>query len=189
MAAATRVLNPYPIIEWNLNKRYLYDLSQKGVSIAPSFWFFEGHEQDLQSILSSHNEHKWFLKPIVGACASQRCAFSAMNGHRQKPSLTQRLNEGGMILQPYIRSVEKDGEFSIIYIDGRPSHTVQRSRCPEIIACKMILGPPIIPSRRHLAFRGRQRMCGPHCHSKKTLGRPNRCPGLEGQVGAEWIKD
>ena len=37
-AAATRLLNPIDVVLWNLDKRYLRDLAERGVPTVPTLW-------------------------------------------------------------------------------------------------------------------------------------------------------
>lgn len=124
VSQVTALLNSYPIIEWNINKRYLHKLHNLGVAIAPSFWI----EQpiDIREILNTEQHSRWFLKPIVGACAESTLRFERSEWKIAQTLINSKMNDGGMILQPYIQSVETDGEWSIIMFDGEISHSVQK---------------------------------------------------------------
>ena len=126
VSTQSRLINPLPMIQWNLNKGYLQDLAERGVSIAPSYWFTEDTELNLRHILAEAPHRKWFLKPIIGACAESTLRFHKADYAEAEALIQSKLKDGGMILQPYIESVETEGEFSIIYIDGQPSHAVQK---------------------------------------------------------------
>ena len=126
VSAQTLLLNPYPILEWNLSKTYLDELSQKGVSIAPSHWITKQNPNQLKHVLDQYTEDRWFLKPIVGACAESTLRFDRSELEAAEALIQSKLEDGGMILQPYIQSVEQDGEYSLIFIDGVASHAVQK---------------------------------------------------------------
>lgn len=124
----TNLINPYPIVEWNISKRYLQNLNDLGVPIAPSFWLDK--KIDIREILNSQSYSKWFLKPVVGACAESTLRFSAKEWQEAQVLVDSKLNASGMILQPYIESVETDGEWSVILFDGQFSHAVQKIPVP-----------------------------------------------------------
>ncbi|MEC8381853.1 MAG: hypothetical protein VXZ96_16100 [Myxococcota bacterium] len=126
VSQVSHLLNPYPVLKWNLNKTYLAQLSNQGVSIAPSYWITKHNPVQLEPIFEDHNEQHWFLKPIVGACAESTLRFHRSEVASAQALIESKLDDGGMILQPYIKSVEQDGEFSLIFIDGQPSHAVQK---------------------------------------------------------------
>ena len=73
-----------------------------------------------------------FLKPVVGATARETLRFVCNDeGLAQAQSHVDRLlpNEG-LMLQPYLESVETDGELSALYFDGEYSHGVRKVPVP-----------------------------------------------------------
>jgi hypothetical protein len=47
----TRMINPYPIIKWNMDKHYLRDLVNKGINIPPTVYIEPGDPRTLQGII------------------------------------------------------------------------------------------------------------------------------------------
>ena len=120
----TILLNNADIVHWNSDKRYLKDLSEKGVSIAPTVWLEES--KDILTILKEKEWSKAFLKPIVGACAYDTLRFTESEARIAQRLLDKVLPTSGMMLQPYLERVETEGEFSAIYFAGELSHCVQK---------------------------------------------------------------
>jgi glutathione synthase/RimK-type ligase-like ATP-grasp enzyme len=120
----TMLWNDHKIIKWNSDKRYLRDLQEKGVPIAPTVWLEE--EQDIASILQDKNWDRAFLKPIVGACANDTLRFTIEESSVAQQLLSGVLKNCGMMLQPYLSRVETEGEYSAIYFAGKLSHCVQK---------------------------------------------------------------
>ena len=119
----TYLFNPVEIVEWNLKKTYLKDLEAAGLAIAPTVWIEK--PSDLKGLLCMHGWNRGFLKPVVGACAVDTKRIVVNETERVQVWLNERIARGeGMMLQPYLETVETEGEFSVIYFGRRLSHCV-----------------------------------------------------------------
>jgi glutathione synthase/RimK-type ligase-like ATP-grasp enzyme len=116
--------NPPEIVKWNLDKRYLLELKDKGISIIPTVLVEQGQARNLQSIIEDHNWQEIIIKPTVGASAYQ--IFKAKK--EQISSLQVKMDEvlakSAVLVQPFMPQVQTEGEYSFIFIGGRYSHTV-----------------------------------------------------------------
>ncbi len=128
IASATRLFNPPEIIRWNTNKQYLRDLEAARVPTIPTQWLAQGGACDLASILQQSSWRRAFLKPIVGASSSgtlrfdvDRDGIAAGQAH-----LDRLLPTHAMMLQPYYDSVESEGEYSVIFVENQPTHSVRK---------------------------------------------------------------
>ena len=118
--------NPPEIIAWNTKKTYLRDLNERGVAIAPTF-FFEAEEQvDLSLLLKQTGWKRGFLKPVVGATARETLRFDQAELGKAQSHLDRLLQNEGMMFQPYLSAVEEVGELSAIFLGGRFSHAVRK---------------------------------------------------------------
>jgi glutathione synthase/RimK-type ligase-like ATP-grasp enzyme len=121
----TLLINSATSLLWNLNKNYLFELSTKGIPIAPSVILEP--EDDIPSkfeMLSHVKSERFFCKPLVGASAIHTLRFDKGQLHLLIEHC-QKI-EQPMILQPYISSVETEGEVSLIYFGNEFSHAVQK---------------------------------------------------------------
>ncbi|RMF75697.1 MAG: hypothetical protein D6744_13160 [Planctomycetota bacterium] len=132
VGAATRLFNPAPIVRWNTYKTYLRDIERRGAPVVPTVWIDAGRPIDVGAVMSQRGWAAGFLKPVVGATARETLRFrhtaeglAAAAAHIER--LTQR---EALMLQPYLPRVETDGELSVVYIDGRPSHVVRKQPKP-----------------------------------------------------------
>ncbi|MEO6365958.1 MAG: hypothetical protein ABIO38_07930, partial [Luteimonas sp.] len=126
----TLLLNPWAVLRWNTDKHYLADLAQAGIPIVPSTFVESSHEPlpALQAFLAAHgNSDEFVVKPAVGAGSrdTQRYArdqeFSAAN------HIGRLLDAGrSVLLQPYLASVDRDGETALMYFDGNFSHAIRK---------------------------------------------------------------
>ncbi len=120
-----RLFNSFPVIEWNINKSYLRDLESCGVPIAPTVWIQVGEHKRVSEALGQLQTTTGFIKPLVGACASDTFRFND-NEIEQAQSFLDDRSDQEMMIQPYLRSVESEGELSAIYVEGELTHGVQK---------------------------------------------------------------
>ena len=124
----TRLMHSAELIAWNIDKRYLHALNQKGVAIAPTLWLEQAI--DLRAWLTNNNYGKGFLKPVIGACASDTMRFSLSNIEEAQDFLHACCAHQQMMLQPYVETVETEGEYSTIFFGGNFSHAVRKIPVP-----------------------------------------------------------
>lgn len=116
--------NPKEIINWNIDKRYLKYLHDRGVPIAPTLWL--DSTVNLELVMREQGWKNGFIKPVIGACASDTFRFSYDNVVDAQTFLDETTSRQRMMLQPYLKRVETEGEFSAIYFGGRFSHAVRK---------------------------------------------------------------
>ena len=149
-ARRTTVLNPPAVVRWNTDKHYLRELARAAVPVVPSTFVEPGDsaEQALNSFLARHECPEFVVKPTVSANSrdTERHART-----RVEPAVAQARRlldaERSVLLQPYLDSVDRDGETSLIYFAGKFSHAIRKApMLPPGVG-----GPPtiglIIPER------------------------------------------
>jgi hypothetical protein len=122
----TEILNPPDMIRWNAEKTYLRDLSDQGVPIVPTQWFEPGGAYDLRQVIQAAGWGDALLKPVVSASAYETRRVTPGGLDEAQAQLDRMLLSTGMMLQPYLAEVERDGEISLIYFEGHYSHAVRR---------------------------------------------------------------
>ncbi len=124
----TRLFNPFEIVRWNTHKTYLRDLERRGIPVTPTVWLEAGSTVDLERMLDERGWSKAFLKPAIGATARETLRFEATPAGitEAEAHLHRLLPNETMLLQPYLESVETQGELSAIFFDGRFSHAVRK---------------------------------------------------------------
>lgn len=128
VSTLTRLFNPPEVVHWSTDKRYLRDLEQAGVPIAPTVWLERGTTPDIAALCRERGWGRGFLKPIFGQTARETLRFEAdSDGFAAAQAHVRRLlPDEGMILQPYLARVEQEGEHSAIYVDNQCTHVVQK---------------------------------------------------------------
>lgn len=120
-ARASNLQNPLPIVEWNLDKRYLRELDAGGVATIPTVWSEPGGEGAAVEELDRLGWEQVVIKPVVD--------LNAMNLVRVPAELAGPMLERygrPVLLQPYLPSLEGAGELSLVFIAGSFSHALRK---------------------------------------------------------------
>jgi len=128
-ASVTTLLNPPSVVRWNTDKHYLAQLGRAGVPVVPSSFIEPGEsaQQALTAFLARHDAPEFVVKPSVGAGSrdTQRHSRALI---APAAAQAERLLSAGrsVLLQPYLDSVDQEGETALIYFAGRFSHAIRK---------------------------------------------------------------
>lgn len=117
----TDLRNPLALIRWGLDKHYLADLAAAGVPITPTTFAEPGGAP------AQLPPGRVVVKPAVGA--GSRDAASYREGQTALVHAhIQRLHANGrsVLVQPLLASVPLEGEWPLVFLDGRYSHAANR---------------------------------------------------------------
>jgi len=120
-AAVTRLHNPLPVVEWNLDKRYLRELEAAGVPTIPTIWGEPGAEAAAAAEIADRGWDDLIVKPVVDLGARNLVRVGA--GVAEE--MLARFGTATMI-QPYLPSVAADGEVSHVYVEGELTHALRK---------------------------------------------------------------
>ncbi len=120
VAAVTRLVHGPEIVAWNIDKRYLRVLAARGIPIADTTWLAPG------DVLPERLPERGFMKPIIGANAYGTLRWSSVDRGAIEAQRAAFAELGGFMIQPYLSSVETEGELSAICIEGRYTHGVRK---------------------------------------------------------------
>jgi O-ureido-D-serine cyclo-ligase len=128
-AALTALINPPPVVRWNIDKHYLAELARAGVPTVPTRFAEPGESasQALDRFLAEDRPPEWVVKPSVGA-GSRDAARYARGEEQAAGAHLERLLAAGrsVILQPYLEQVDLHGETALIYFNGRFNHAIRK---------------------------------------------------------------
>ncbi len=111
--------NPARVLAWNSDKRYLLELAKRGIAIPRSICSDDITQEVLDRAFAEFGTNELIVKPAVSGGAWK----------------TQRLKRGGdfvashgvaMLVQPYLPTIETEGETSLLYFGGDLSHVVNK---------------------------------------------------------------
>jgi glutathione synthase/RimK-type ligase-like ATP-grasp enzyme len=121
----TKLFNSYEVMKWNTNKTYLSILENKGVSIIPTKFANNIYEALPAIKWAFEKSSAVAIKPNVGAGA--RLAGKALTEEKAIEYVKRILEaKRTVIIQPYISSVDDEGEKAIIVINGEISHAAKK---------------------------------------------------------------
>jgi hypothetical protein len=112
-----RLRNAPDTIAFNADKRYLRELS---VPVTPTAFIAPG--EPLPGL-----EGEVVVKPSVSAGARDTGRF-APELHGSAAELVAQIHAAGktVMIQPYLASVDRGGEISVVFFDGEPSHAIAK---------------------------------------------------------------
>jgi len=120
------LLNPLPIIQQNIEKTYLIELEAKGIDTIPSIFQKKFSSEEVMQSFSDFNCDKIIIKPVVGANADNIILGSKFEIKSQLHEIKSVYSELPYIIQPFLNSVLKEGEFSLMYFNNKYSHAISK---------------------------------------------------------------
>lgn len=128
-AARTLLINPVPVVRWNSDKHYLLELARAQLPVVPTRIAEAGASARpvLEEFLSQHAGVELVVKPAVGAGSRDARRHSRSDTDEILAHMQPLLDAGrSVMLQPYLESVDRDGETALMFIDGRFSHAIRK---------------------------------------------------------------
>lgn len=128
--SSVRFENPVPVIEWNIDKRYLLDLASHGVPVVPTT-YVEQYE-DIAAALAAVEVPELVVKPTVSAGSRLTGRFTF--GDQRAAALCDAILSDGRaaMVQPYLPAVDDEGEYAVIVIDGVIAHRAIKGQILEV---------------------------------------------------------
>ncbi len=124
--AETQLWNPPALVEWNVHKAYLLDLSTRGAPVVPTVVLLHGTAASIDGICDARGWNTVVVKPAVGIGGHGAGRFDVGDRNAQA-HLDALLARGDALVQPFMASVAIDGEISVVLFDGVPSHAVRKA--------------------------------------------------------------
>lgn len=120
----TRMLNPYEIIRWNLDKHYLADLAEAGIPIPPTLIIEKGDQGSLEKWTEQAGWKKIILKPVVSGAARHTYRFSSGKSGPYEETFRKLIAGESMMIQEFQESVPVKGEFAFMVFGGKFTHAI-----------------------------------------------------------------
>jgi hypothetical protein len=131
---------------WNTHKQYLSELAASGIPVVPTLWLRPGDS------CSMPQEGEWVIKPAVSLAGLDTGRYRLYEQHDRTLAVAhaERLLTAGrsIMLQPYLKQIDRLGERSLVFLGGEFSHAVCKSA--------LLSGPDQGLDRRFLATGGMQ---------------------------------
>lgn len=121
--AGLPMANSAAVIAWNSDKRYLDELGQRGVATAKTTWTDRVTAAQIDEVFSATGAKQLIVKPTVSGGAWQTLRLNRGDALHQAPT-------GAAMIQPYLPTIETEGETSMLFFGGRLSHVVNKRPVP-----------------------------------------------------------
>lgn len=127
---ATALWNPAEVLRWNSHKGYLLELEERGAPIVPTAWLAQGDRADLAQIAASRGWSRVVVKPAVSSGSDGLHRSDDLEGETARAAAQHHLDVllagHDVMIQPYLPTVETQGETSVVLFDGEVSHAVRK---------------------------------------------------------------
>jgi len=161
MSPTLRVVNHAGIILWNVDKEiYLPDLLAHGFLVPKTTFVQEAQMKNVQELISriaafAQGTHQPIvLKPSISG--SSKMTHLVRDPHNLSDLDTSFLEnivtngiDGSMLIQRYEPGIE-EGEYSLVFIDGKHTHTMIKTPCKGEFRCQAEFGGGIGELETHL---------------------------------------
>jgi glutathione synthase/RimK-type ligase-like ATP-grasp enzyme len=170
VAKGHRLLNPAPIVAWNIDKRYLLDMAEAGVRIIPTAFVETVTEAAIEAARMDFGQKSVVIKPVFSAGAKDTLIWdgdgfpsaqmlAGKSGQPQTDGNGAQVSvpEGLAMIQPFMPKIQSEGEWSLLFYGGAFSHAVLKTpkagdfrSQPDYAANLRSLTPP--PEALELAY-------------------------------------
>lgn len=125
-----RIFNPLDMSLWNLNKKYLLDLSQLGASVPKTEWISKETvlaTNDLKTILDRINSDQVVIKPAVSLNGNDTYLESSQEISKIEVLLKKLPKDRDILIQEFIPEIKTAGEISLIFFNNEFSHAIRKT--------------------------------------------------------------
>ena len=126
--ASTAILyNSLETVKWNINKRYLLELEEENISIIPTKLYDKFDFETVSRLFSFFKKDKLIIKPCVSANANDTFILERGKMKSLKSVLENTFYQKDFLIQPFIKSIKTEGEYSLIYFGNTLSHVLLKT--------------------------------------------------------------
>ena len=120
---ALPMANPARVLAWNSDKFYLSELAMHGVAVPYTRWTRRLTQDELAFVFDQTGAEELIVKPSIsgGAWKTQRV---------RRGDAVEAVEDASMLVQPYLPTIESEGETSLLYFGGKLSHAVNKRPLP-----------------------------------------------------------
>ncbi|MDC0204550.1 hypothetical protein OAJ65_02010 [Flavobacteriales bacterium] len=122
----TTFINSAEVINWNIDKHYLSDLSKKGINIAPTLFIEKGDSITISDLFNNTNWTEAVIKPAISGAARHTYRISPNNCIKYENLFQQLITDKCMLFQEFLDNIITKGEISLIMIGGKYTHAVKK---------------------------------------------------------------
>lgn len=122
--SSTHLENNLDLMKWNMNKKYLYDLQNKGVHIVETLWKNKFDRSEAVNYFEQLGAEEIIIKPNISASADNTYRLNKDTLITSFDILENTFSKREFMIQPFIKNIIEEGEYSLFFFNGRYSHSV-----------------------------------------------------------------
>lgn len=116
--------NSLPVLKWNMNKSYLHDLEQKDVLIPHTLWEKSFNDVNAYKYFDLLNTDEIIIKPNISGNADNTFRIRRDEIVNHIPNLEGVFRNREFMVQPFMKNIIDEGEYSLFYFGGEYSHAI-----------------------------------------------------------------
>ena len=124
VSSKTRLINSAQLIHWNIDKKYLTELSEKGVRIVPTEFILKNSSVKFDDLFVKFGWVEVVLKPAIGAGGRNTFRIKPEEAKEFNAYFAELIQQEDYMIQPFQRSVPEVGEWSYMIFGDEYSHAV-----------------------------------------------------------------
>lgn len=151
----TEMVNPYALINWNMDKHYLRDLNDRGINIPATRYIEIGEETNLKALYHETGWTDCILKPCVSGASRHTYKLNVDTLQEHEEIFQTLIAKEAMMLQPFQKNVVEKGEVSLMVMGGEFTHAVLKVAKPGDFRVQDDFGGTVHlydPSSEEIAF-------------------------------------
>jgi glutathione synthase/RimK-type ligase-like ATP-grasp enzyme len=125
--SSATLFNDFKTIKWNMNKTYLRDIQERGINIVPTIWEKNFTAEKLKRYFETLGTDEIIIKPNISANADNTCLLEEEGIEKFVPVLSSVFKGINYMVQPFMKNIIREGEYSLFYFDGKYSHTILKT--------------------------------------------------------------
>src|SRR5262249_53339060 len=108
-------------------KTYLHELATRGVSIVPTLTTRGDDPAQLARWRVELGSEELVVKPLIGANAAHTYRVGAACADHELARIAAAFGALDYLVQPFMRAVVEEGEYSLFYFNGSYSHAILKT--------------------------------------------------------------
>lgn len=144
-AKQIKLFNPISTVKWNADKHYLQDIKEAGLKIAPCIFLKKETAIELKPYFEKLNTNTLIVKPAVSGGSKNTFKITAENVDLMNKELNLLLSEEDFIIQPFLKEIEENGEWSLVFFGGEFSHALLKKAKTGDFRVQHVFGGTVHP--------------------------------------------
>jgi predicted transcriptional regulator len=121
---ASHLENNFDLMQWNMNKSYLFDLEKKGVQIVETIWEKNFNTETAHHYFDRIKSNEIIIKPNISANADNTFRLTREKLNEKLHELEKIFADRDFMVQPFMQNIVEEGEYSLFFFNGEFSHCV-----------------------------------------------------------------